>query len=470
VSSSTSASTKRSSTSPAAGSTLSGTGSRNAPDSTPAVSSQVATFDEFVSATTTVLDELAVFVRRFVVVSPEQADAVTLWIAHTFVFEAFDCSPYLVITSAAKRCGKSRLFDVLELLVAKPWRIVSPSEAVVYRKVARDHPTMLLDEVDTIFKRNGDGEPLRALLNAGNRAGTRVPRCAGAQKDKLEEFDVYCPKALAGIGKLPDTIADRGIPIEMKRRAPGEPFERFRRRDVEAEASTLRDRVADWTEPNLDHLKGLRPDLPAELDDRAQDAWEPLLAIADLAEGDWPYRARHAALGLSTGADADDDSTAVRLLTDVRRVFDRGAERLATADLISVLADDEDAPWGDWYGKPITPQALSKLLRPFRIQTMPVWVGGQTVRGYKREQFEDVWRRYLPDEGVRSVSGVRSGSNSHAVPNAPNAPNAPERDGLPVPGDPGYGDWIDQKFHDGHITEREWLPRRKLHADLQAAA
>lgn len=415
-----------------------------------------------------VLDDVVRFVRRFVVLSPAQADAITLWVAHTFVFEAFDCSPYLAIISAEKRCGKSRLQRVLEQLVARPWRVVSPSEAVVYRKVARDHPTMLLDEVDTIFKRNGDGEPLRALLNAGNERGVRVPRCAGAQRDKLEEFDVYCPKALAGIGKLPDTVADRAIPIEMKRRAPGERIERFRRRDAEADASMLRDRVADWAEPNLDHLAGLRPELPAELDDRAADAWESLLALADLAGGDWPARARSAALALSTGADVDDDSIAVQLLTDIRRVFDANGDRIATAVLLAALAGDEEAPWAEWYGKPITARGVAKLLHPFRIKTMAVWVDGEKARGFKREQFEDAWKRYLTEENGRSGRSGRSRMAPEAGPTTPTAPTASgdgERADRPFPllGDLDYLDFIAARHRDGHLTTAEALGQERLH-------
>jgi hypothetical protein len=415
-----------------------------------------------------VLDDVVRFVRCFVVLSPEQAAAITLWVAHTFMFEAFDCSPYLAIISAEKRCGKSRLQRVLEQLVARPWRVVSPSEAVVYRKVARDHPTMLLDEVDTIFKRNGDGEPLRALLNAGNERGVRVPRCAGAQRDKLEEFDVYCPKALAGIGKLPDTVADRAVPIEMKRRAPGERIERFRRRDVEADATMLRDRIADWAEPNLDHLAALRPELPAELDDRAADAWEPLLALADLAGGDWPARARSAALALSTGADVDDDSIAVQLLTDIRRVFDANGNRIATANLLAALANDEEAPWAEWYGKPITARGIAKLLHPFRIKTMAVWVDGEKARGFKREQFEDAWKRYLTEESGRSGRSGRSRMAPEAMPTAPTAPTASgdgERADRPflLLGDLGYLDFAAARHHEGHLTTSEALEQERLH-------
>ena len=39
---------------------------------------------------------------------------------------------------------------------------------------------------------------------------------------ELHEFKVFCPKALAGIGKLPDTLEDRSISIELRRKRPAE--------------------------------------------------------------------------------------------------------------------------------------------------------------------------------------------------------------------------------------------------------
>jgi Protein of unknown function (DUF3631) len=355
------------------------------------------------------LDEVLGFLRRFVVLSDAQVVALTLWTLSTYVFESFECAPYLGITSAVKRSGKSRLLDVLELLVARPWRVVSPSEAVVYRKIARDRPTLLLDEVDTIFRRNGEGEPLRALLNAGNRRGTRVPRCAGAQRDKLEEFDVYCPKALAGIGKLPDTIADRSVPIELKRRAPGEPIERFRRRDADERAEIIRRNLVDWADQLDAPLAEARPELP-DIDDRAADAWEPLLAIADWAGGEWPAQARAAALELSAGTD-EDDSHGVRLLADAWAVFEqRKLERLPTAELLAALNDDDEAPWATWGkgDKPLTARGLWALLRPFKIKP-DKWRDealDKTVRGYRRRDFEDSWRRYPPQAPQRLNHGV----------------------------------------------------------------
>jgi hypothetical protein len=346
------------------------------------------------------LDDLAAFVRRFVVVSPAQATAISLWVAHTHAFDAADASPYLAVTSAEKRSGKSRLFEVLELLVANPWRVITPTEAVLFRKVDKDRPTLLLDETDAIFgKKNGENyEGLRALLNAGNRQGTSVPRCVGTSQ--LVSFSVFCPKAIAGIGELPDTIADRSIPIRLKRKARSEKAERFRQRDAKYAAERLYIDSTAWAEHAVPTLAEARPELPAELDDRAQDAWEPLLAIADLTGSNWPDRARAAAMELANGGDHEDESRGVRLLADIRAVFDeRDADRLASAVLADALHEIEEAPWGEWYGKAITQNAIARLLKPYGVQPRKLRIGEETARGYGREQFADAWERYLSDTG-----------------------------------------------------------------------
>jgi Protein of unknown function (DUF3631)/Bifunctional DNA primase/polymerase, N-terminal len=380
-----------------------------------------------VSELAAVLDAVEVFIRRFVVVSTTQTIAGTLWIAHTHALEAFDTTPYLALTSAEKRSGKSRLLEVLELLVREPLQSVNMSDAVLFRVIADRQPTLLLDEADTIFGgKTREREEFRGMLNAGWRRGAYAYRMGGSNNRTLEGFPVYCPKAFAGIGSyLPDTLADRSITVRLERRTREEVVERFRRREAVPKAETLRDALAAAVEPLTDELRAARPRLPDELDDRAEDYWEPLLAIADLAGGGWPERARSAAVELSSGAEREDDSLSLRLLTDVRTVFsEKGAASLKTSALIDELGKIEESPWGDWYGKPISAQSLSKLLRPYRIKTMPVWVDEKTVRGYKREQFVEAWNRYLPVVGVRGVRSVRSKAPSHAAPNAPNTPNA----------------------------------------------
>jgi hypothetical protein len=344
------------------------------------------------------LDDVLGFIRQYVVLNDEQAAACALWVLHTYAVDAAETTPYLAISSPEKRSGKSRLLDVFEEIVSAAWRAVLPSEAVTFRKIEADSPTLLLDEVDAIWgPKAKEHEGLRALLNAGyRRRGSMVPRCVGPAK-KVGNFSTFCPKALAGIGDLPDTVADRAIPIRMKRKRSTDRVERFRAREVAPIASNLREAIMDAIGGLVDMLLDARPELPAELDDRAQDAWEPLLAIADLAGGDWPSSARRAAIVLSAGRDLD-EGIGHRLLADCRVVFGV-ADRILTADLISGLIAIPDSPWGDYYGKPITGRRVAAWLRPYGIKSRHREDGST----YSQSDFLDAWARYTP-QTVRTVS------------------------------------------------------------------
>jgi len=342
------------------------------------------------------LDATELHLRRYVVLTDDQACAVTLWTAHTWAIDFAYCTPYLDIHSPEKRSGKTRLLEVLDTIVAKPWLTGGTSKAALVRKVDHAKPTLLLDESDTAF--GGDkeyAEALRGVLNNGYTRGKPYTTCIGQSTAiRTKDFDVFGPKAIAGIGRLPDTVADRSIPIALNRRAPGERVERFRRRRAEEEGGELANGFFQLRETNgFVPLDEAEPQLPDELDDRAQDVWEPLLAIADLADGEWPNRARDAAKRLSDSVGQESDSYGIRLLADCRTVFD-GHDALSTSELIERLYALEEAPWGEWQ---IRPKRLADLLRPYGIRSCGIRVGDRTPRGYRREDFEGEWRRYLPD-------------------------------------------------------------------------
>jgi hypothetical protein len=370
-----------------------------------------------------VLDATVDYLRRYVAFPSEhELVAVALWIAHTHLVERFETSPILAITSAEKRSGKTLLLDCLELLVPNPFRAIIPSEAVTYTVLSqRPRRTMLLDEADAIFgTRTGERyEGLRAILNAGNRRGTPVLRVKlEGRRREIDEFDVFGPKAVAGIGKLPDTVSDRAIPIRMKRRAPSETVERFRARRAEQAAIPIR----EWLESLPELVKELVADVPVpdELHDRAADGWEPLLAIADTAGVGWPPMSRLAAVALSA-EESVDLSVGIRLLADIRDSLD-GFDHLATADLLQHLHGIDDAPWSEWYGKPLSARGLAKLLEPYGVLPQQRRVAdGDVVRGYFRLDLEDAWQRYLP-AGEPGTSGT-SVTPSPDVPDVPDVPN-----------------------------------------------
>jgi Protein of unknown function (DUF3631) len=340
------------------------------------------------------LDELHQALTRYVVLpSAEAVDAVVLWTAATHAVPAWNCAPRLDITSPVKRCGKSRLLDIIEATCHKPLLTVNISPAALVRSISDDPPTLLLDEADTVFgpKAADAHEDLRGILNAGHSRNRPYIRW-----DMLGRRPEHCPTfamaALAGIGSLPDTITDRAVIVPMRRRAPGEQVDRYReRRDAEP-LRILGERLGEWISAHIDDLAKAEPDMPVE--DRAADTWEPLIAIADVAGADWPARARLAALAL-TAEDDTDTTLGARLLADLRDVFgDRDAMHGET--ILTALHAIPEAPWGDYYGRPMNARDMAKLLKPYGVSSTDVKLDGVNRKGYRREHLHDTWTRYLP--------------------------------------------------------------------------
>ena len=268
----------------------------------------------------------------------------------------------------------------------------------------------MFDEIDTVFgPKAKDNEEIRGLLNAGHRKGAVAGRCAIKGKTVItEEIPAYCAVALAGLGGLPDTILSRSVVIRMRRRAPDESVEPWRRRIHAPEAECLRDKLAVWAEKALGRVIDTWPEMPAEVKDRDADVWEALLVVADVAEGDWPKRARVAAVALVTEGKENSPSLGVRLLSDLRKVFG-DADKMFTDDILAKLHALDDAPWGELKGKPLNNLGLSRLLKSYGIKPKPVRIGdgdGDVARGYRRDDLHDAWKRYLPPPLANAVTPV----------------------------------------------------------------
>jgi hypothetical protein len=355
------------------------------------------------SATSTLLSQIREVVRRYVVLPGENEEvAVALFVAHTWAFAAAHATPYIVVQSPEKQSGKTRLLEVVSVLVCAPLQVASASEAALYRTIEMSRCTLLLDEVDAIFAQNTERtEALRGLINSGNRASGRAIRCVG-QALEPKVFSTFCPKVLAGIdeGRLPDTITDRAIEIRMKRKLPGEGVQRFRERSAVEETAPLLDALRKWAAAAEPRLADVEPGLPDELSDRAAEAWEPLLAIADDADQEWSQLARTAALDLSGPRD-DDDAGSVprRLLAAIRKVWPEDEDRTASADLCRRLNEDDELPYCAWSdGKGINPGSIAKYIKPYGISSASIRIGDATPKGFMRDQFDEAWARYLPPD------------------------------------------------------------------------
>jgi hypothetical protein len=367
------------------------------------------------------LASLEAFVRRFVSFqSDHQAAAVALWVAHVYAIDAAHAAAYLRITSAVEESGKTTTLEVLELLLGRRGiNAVSISPAAVFRTRDKIGPVaLLLDEIDQTLKdRKDDGaRDLLALVNAGYRRSAAVIRTVG-QNHETRRFAAFGPAAIAGLGSMHPTTESRCIPIVLERKIRGK-GERWIPFLVEHEARALEAELERWaTEETIGRLRNARPDLPPELRDRHVEAWWGLFAIADAAGGEWPTRARTAAIVLHGERDAAATaSLGVLLLDHVRQAFDdAGTDRLATADLLGRLVENEEGPWARWWGAEVVrdgpPRAaatdLARKLRPFEIRPKVIRLPeGTTPRGYHLEDFDQAFARYLPPPSGGDATGA----------------------------------------------------------------
>lgn len=350
------------------------------------------------------LDDTRAFIGRFCAFPDDHClTAVTLWAAHTHVIEHLHTTPRLALLSPEAGSGKTRVLEVLDLLVPEPLFTLNASPAAVFRTLANGQITLLFDEVDAIWSKHGkddNHEDLRALLNAGYKIGATIPRCVPPKHDVIR-FDVFCAVALAGLGDLPDTIMSRSIIIRMRRRAPHEKIEPFRSREHDHQGHAYRTLLADWAADVGVEIGELWPKLPPGIVDRPAEVWEPLVAVADAAGGHWPALARDACTALCAVAEDRRASLGVRLLADIRTIF-RDADALYTATILQRLIDgdglEDDAPWSDLRGKPLGIRGLATMLRKYGVTPLTVRESGddRTWKGYRRADLWDAWQRYLP--------------------------------------------------------------------------
>jgi Protein of unknown function (DUF3631)/Primase C terminal 2 (PriCT-2) len=339
------------------------------------------------------LDGLSTNIRGHVVMADHAADTAALWVVHTFLLDCFGTSPRLAITSPEKQCGKTTLLDILSCLVWRALLTANASVAAVFRIVEVAQPTLLIDEADTFLHEN---EELRGILNSGHRKNGSVLRVVGDDHE-ARQFSTYSPCAIALIGRLPATLADRSIAIELRRRRANEPIGPFRF-DRTGHLDQLARKAARWATDSADRIRAADPDMPAGVFNRVADNWRPLLCIADAAGGEWSARARQAVQCTVTGAGNSEESIRVLLLVDIRTVFtDRNLDRVPSADLVGALNSIEGRPWAEWNrGKGLSPNGLARLLAPFRIAPATIRTANGTPKGYQLAQFEDAFARYLP--------------------------------------------------------------------------
>lgn len=382
-------------------------------------------------------DNVQSYIQRFVSFPGDHyAPVVTLWIIHTYLTAEFDNTGRLAALSAEPASGKSRLVEVVGDLSRNTVASINASPAAIFRHIEKTEgdTTLIFDEIDTVYSSSNDDKgDLTGLINSGYRRGAYVLRTVGEHHES-KAFPTFAPVALAGLSraKLPDALLSRCFIIPMKRRAPGQSVQPYRQRVEKAAINDLRDALQALAEEIRPGLSGYFPELPEGIQDRQQDIWEPLVAIADRIGGHWPETARDVCQKMAAESSHSKPSLGIRLLMDIRDVFDRLAiTEIRTADLIDELAELEESPWGDWYGEPIRPRKLAEILREYEIGTAQFRSATHgKIRGFRRQDFEDAFTRYLghPREnaGHPGHQGQPPESQGTTVPDAvPESGNEP---------------------------------------------
>lgn len=356
------------------------------------------------------LDRVEETLRRYVVLPNEEAYiAVSCWVAASHAAPFFDTAPRLAIVSPTKRCGKSRLLDVCEGLSYEPLTTSNATVAALVRSIkASDPPTLFIDEADAVFgtrTKAEQNEDLRGLINSGHQRGKPVLRWDPKAR-RLETLENFAFAALASIKDLPDTIMDRAVVVRMRRRANGEVVATFRASRHRAPLEALGAELALWVRSYAKDLRAGVPEDAMPVEDRAADTWEPLVAVADLAGGEWPEAVRLAAKKMTKSEATEGesgDSAGLELLQDLRSVWAESEPKLHSRTLLGRLVEIDGGRWSNYrYGRPLDGHEMAQLLKPYTVSSKDVRVDGRVTKGYRRTDLVDVWQRYLSVQTRRS--------------------------------------------------------------------
>jgi hypothetical protein len=371
-----------------------------------------------------VLDEVRAVYDSYVYAIPEALDALALWATYTHVYDRFDVSPILDLTSPTKRCGKSSTIVVTRYLAHSALLSGNISPAALFRAIEAWSPTLLIDEADTFA---AVSDELRGILNAGHTRDTAFVLRAEGEGNDPRLFSTFAPKVVAAIGHLPDTIEDRSVRIPLSRKPPtavrGDAFDSAK---VKGRCEPIRQRMARAALDVLADLADADVVRPAGLHDRAWNNWRPLLTLATLAGPDWYARAAKAAAALTNGDGLTPDRNVLALQHVHEALQSEPSGKLSTEAVLLSLVARDDAEWARYWSRDVSnlelrsPAAnLAKFLAPFGVRPRQLWIGERNVRGYDREDFEaeDV-APYLssgdPEKDARTARDARTGSSSGA--------------------------------------------------------
>ncbi len=345
------------------------------------------------------LSEIRDTLDSYIVFQDGATTALPLWIACAYAYEPLRIFPKLMVVSPEKRCGKTTLMEVIEALAPRTLMASGISPAVVYRVIEAHKPTLLIDEADRILPNNPE---LHGIINSGHtKKGASILRCDG-DNNEPRRFSTWSPMVLAGIKLAGDTIIDRSVVIQLRRKVKGETVESLPV-DLPERKRDLRRKLTRWAADNSGNIaaairSGRSSSLPDIGNDRALDNWTPLAAVAKLAGGEWINECAHAFQKLTP--EDQGEAIGAMLLEDIQSIFrERAIDRMWCCDLADALVELEERPWPEWkHGKPMTVRSLANLLRGYEIKSVQLKDGVKNRNGFQLEQFKDAFERYLSEK------------------------------------------------------------------------
>jgi hypothetical protein len=353
------------------------------------------------------LNDIEAVIKRHVILNEHAAAALAVWVLHTYVFEMRDTVAYVAIESPEKRCGKTTLLSVMASMACKPLIASNITVGALFRSVHTCSPTLFIDEADTFMAGNST---MRGIINSGNTRRTAyVLRLSGSRQSYrqitlpdsppavpnndtgLKKYSCWCPKVIAMIGQVPDTIADRSIVVKMARKLTTEtcaPLSELDTADIKARcvrfASDMAQSIAQ------------APKIRGEgLNDRAADTFDPLFVITRLAGDGWEQKLHEAALALSSTVDIE--NSGATLIMDVLSLFgETGSEKMFSRDIVTLLRNSGLKSETLKYSS-INEYHISKTLRQYGIRPVNIRIGSQVHRGYLAADFTAAVIRYVSE-------------------------------------------------------------------------
>jgi hypothetical protein len=375
------------------------------------------------------------YLRTYLVLPQvELYDVLSVWLMGTYVYRIFRYFPYVHL-HGEKASGKTLAMELMAGLAFNSVVLSNYSESSIFRAVDAKRQTLLLDEVEFLTGKEGPRkEGVFQILNAGFHHKGRASRTDKENHGKQIYCDVYGPKVLAGINELSNVLADRAIPVHMRRKCKEDVVKRYSEsRDSLALQAHLRDdlflfglscahAVAMMYQADEPVIPGL-----ADFESRTADLMAPLLVVAAIIDRD-AERGRTADAVGDVGAalvrfgewwnaekheqDRQENPT-VMLLVGLQKILNErglntgGSEitELKCKELLRLLRGQDALDFNI-----DTPGRLARRLGKLGIRTESRKVNGLSERKYMldREAVRQIARRYgalLEDEADAAKGG-----------------------------------------------------------------